>query len=80
MPLTVLAFGIFVFGISSDAYKDYAAHSNGNASFKMTFANPCSQGARPSGYALPLSKIVVLKQRNHDGSVGEVCSDDPDTE
>ena len=60
---------------TTDSYKAYAAHSNGNPAFQITLTPGCEQGARTSGYALSLQKLVVLKQRNYDGSVGNICRD-----
>ena len=76
MVVAFILFGGFVLGISSDAYKEYAKHSNGNASFQIILTDPCPPGLRPSGYALSVNETVLLKQRNYDGTVGAVCEPD----
>jgi len=60
---------------TTDSYKEYAAHSNGNPAFQINFTPDCDEGARKSGYALSLKKVVLLKQRNLDGTVGDICRD-----
>ena len=73
MLLVLVLFSGFVIGVSSDEYKEYARHSNGNASFKLNFVDPCPAGLRPTGYALSVNETVLFKQRNYDGTIGEIC-------
>jgi hypothetical protein len=74
MALVLAIIGGLVYS-TTDSYQAYAARSNGNPAFKITLAPNCEEGARTSGYALSLRKTVFLKQRNHDGTIGDICND-----
>ncbi len=58
---------------TTDSYQAYAARSNGNPAFQITMAPDCEKGDRESGYALSLKRTVFLKQRNYDGTIGNIC-------
>ncbi len=77
MVVVYLLFGGLMFGALSDNYQEFSKHSNGNASYQLMFIDPCPPGLRATGYALSLNETVLLKQRNIDGTVGEVCEAEP---
>ena len=65
----------FVAGISSDEYKEYAQHSNGNSDYRLAFVKQCDTGEHRSGYAIAPLKFIMFKQKNHDGTIGSVCTE-----
>ena len=71
LPIILIA-GLFV-GVSSSSYQEFARHSNGHASYQLSFVNDCPTGMRPSGYALAPGKFVLFKQRDYDGRAGDTC-------
>ena len=73
--LPVILFAGFLVGVSTPSYQEFARHSNGNASFGISYVGDCTTGKRDSGFALAPAKFVLFKQRAHDGSVGEICLD-----
>ncbi|MGB0397495.1 MAG: hypothetical protein ACPGHX_04595 [Candidatus Puniceispirillaceae bacterium] len=70
----ILITGLLV-GVSSPGYQEFSRHSNGNASYQISFVADCPTGKRDTGYALAPGKFVLFKQRGHDGSVGNTCLD-----
>ena len=46
---------------------------NGNPAYKFVDVKDCKTGKRQSGFALAPAGMVVLKQANHDGTIGDVC-------
>ncbi|MGC6474607.1 MAG: hypothetical protein ACON5P_08190 [Candidatus Puniceispirillaceae bacterium] len=73
--LPVILIAGFLVGVSTPSYQEFARHSNGNASYHVSFVGDCATGMRDSGFALAPAKFVLFKQRAHDGSVGETCLD-----
>ena len=75
--LPVILIAGFLVGVSTPSYQEFARHSNGNASYHISFIGDCTTGKRDSGFALAPAKFVLFKQRALDGSVGETCLDMP---
>ena len=73
LPVILIA-GLLV-GVNSQSYQEFSRHSNGNASYQISFVGDCSTGKRDTGFALAPGKFVLFKQRGHDGSVGKTCLD-----
>ena len=73
MVLAIL--GMMLIGIQSEAYQEFAKHSNGISEYAFVRSGPCETGLRDSGYALSLSGSIMLKQVNEDGTVSDqVCT------
>ena len=68
----VILVGLGVY--NSDAVSEFRAHSNHNPEYVFAYVEECDSGLRNSGYAFAPSGIIMLKQVNRDGTVGEVCT------
>ena len=66
---------VFVAGVTSDGYREFSQHSNGNSDYELAFVDQCNTGEHGSGYALAPLKFVMLKQKNHNGTIGSVCTE-----
>ena len=73
--LPVILIAGFLVGVSTPSYQEFARHSNGNASYEISFVGDCSTGKRDTGFALAPAKFVLFKQRALDGTVGKTCLD-----
>ena len=71
--LPVILIAGFLVGVSNPSYQEFTRHSNGNASYQISYVEGCSTGKRDTGFALAPAKFVLFKQRANDGSVGETC-------
>ncbi len=60
---------------SSDAVSEFRMHSNNNPQYVFAYVEDCKSGLRSSGYAYAPAGIIMLKQVNRNGTVGEVCKD-----
>ena len=60
---------------SSDAVSEFRMHSNNNPQYVFAYVEDCESGLRSSGYAYAPAGIIMLKQVNRNGTVGEVCKD-----
>lgn len=58
---------------NSPSLQEFRTHSNGNAEYRFVESVECPSGLRQSGYSFAPAGRVVLKQVNHDGTVGPVC-------
>ena len=67
----ILLLGISIF--NSESYQEFSENSNGNPAYAISVVGECRSGLRESGYAWAPVGSVVLKQLNHDGTVGETC-------
>ena len=75
MPLIVITVAILI-GVSTPQYKEYAKHSNGSASYSITYVAPCKTGLRDTGYALAPGRFVLFKQNPLDSSeAGPACEE-----
>ncbi len=61
------------FGLGSNTYTEFSAHSNGKSEFNLVYASPCVTGKKESGYAIAPNKVVLLKQVSKKGGLGKVC-------
>lgn len=68
----ILAVGL-VSTFSSDSVQEFRKYSNSNPVYEWALVSPCPTGKRPSGFALAPTGIVVIKQVNRDGTMGDVC-------
>ena len=74
MVFAILA--LMLIGTQSDAYQEFAKHSNGVGEYAFVRSGPCETGLRDSGYALSFTGSIMLKQLNEDGTVSDqICSD-----
>ena len=73
--IALLAGFVFVAGVTLDGYREFSPHSNGNSDYGLAFVDQCNTGEHGSGYALAPLKFVMLKQKNHDGTIGSVCTE-----
>ena len=70
-----LFFIIFTAGVaSSDSYQEFSKHGNGNPNYALVNVE-CERGHRSSGYANTPTGGVFFKQKEHDGTIGDVCKD-----
>jgi GTP:adenosylcobinamide-phosphate guanylyltransferase len=67
--IVVAAISLF----KSEPLAEFIKAGNGNPVYKFVPIKECETGKRESGFALAPTGIVVLKQLNHDGTVGDVC-------
>ena len=75
MPMIVITTAMLI-GVSTPQYKEYAKHSNGNASYTVVYVAPCKTGLRDSGYALAPTRFVLFKQKPlDDKDNGPVCDE-----
>ena len=49
------------FGLGSNTYTEFSAHSNGKSEFNLVYASPCVTGKKESGYAIAPNKVVLFK-------------------
>ena len=69
---------LFLLGVgfyNSDGISEFHDHSNHNAKYVFAYVKDCESGLRDSGYAYAPSGSLVLKQVNHDGTVGVACAE-----
>ena len=71
--ITLVVGLVFIAGITSDKYKEFSQYSNGNSDYRLAFSDQCNTGEHGSGCALAPVKFVMLKQKNHDGTIGSIC-------
>ncbi len=71
MGILVLVAAIGMF--NSESVAEFVKEGNGNPIYRFVYVEDCETGKRASGFALAPMGSVVLKQVNHDGTVGEVC-------
>ena len=71
MEILVLVAAIGLF--NSEPVVEFVREGNGNPVYKLVYVEDCETGKRNSGFALAPTGSVVLKQVNHDGTVGDVC-------
>ncbi len=46
---------------------------NDNPSWEYVGFQPCVSGEKTSGFAFTMGEKIFFKQRNFDGTIGEVC-------
>ncbi len=71
MELLVLAAAIGLYHTESVA--EFLKEGNGNPVYEFVYVEDCETGKRESGFALAPTGSLMLKQVNHDGTIGDVC-------
>ena len=71
--LIITSIAAIFFGLSSDTYNEFSNYSNGVNEYDLVFASPCSTGKKQSGFAIAPNNFVLLKQRNNQGDLDEIC-------
>ena len=75
VAILVILVGLGIY--TSDAVSEFRTHSNNNPQYVFAYVENCNSGLRDSGYAYAPSGSIMLKQVNSDGTVGEVCTNQP---
>ena len=75
VAILVILVGLGIY--NSDAVSEFRTHSNNNPQYVFAYVENCNSGLRDSGYAYAPSGSIMLKQVNSDGTVGEVCTNQP---
>ncbi|MGC6518236.1 MAG: hypothetical protein ACON49_09470 [Candidatus Puniceispirillaceae bacterium] len=75
MNVLLGVFGFIAIGLS-DSAQEFAKHSNGSNVYDIITPQSCPTGLRETGYSWSIGGGIMLKERNLDGTTGDVCQDE----